>query len=49
MEAALGSLALTVAVVLYLAIAYWGTKVAPPLDLPDPQDGGFRSAAARPR
>jgi hypothetical protein len=49
MEAALGSLALTVAVVLYLAIAYWDTKVAPPLDLPDPHDADFKSAAARPR
>lgn len=49
MEAALGSLALTIAVVLYLVIAYWDTKVAPPLDLPDPQDADFKNAAARPR
>lgn len=49
MEAFLGSLAFTVTVVLYLAIAYWDSKVAPPLDLPDPQDSDFRSAAARPR
>ena len=49
MEAFLGSLAFTVTVVLYLAIAYWGSKVAPPLDLPDPHDGDLRSAAARPR
>ncbi len=49
MEAALGSLALTVAVVLYLAVALWDSKVAPPLDLPDPQDPSFRDAAARPR
>lgn len=41
MDAALGSIALTLATVVYLAIAYWDTKVAPPLD----QD----IAAARPR
>lgn len=49
MEAFLGSLAMTIALVLYLAIAYWDTKIAPPLDLPDPQDPDFRPAAARPR
>lgn len=49
MEAFLGSLGLTIAVVLYLALAYWDTKVAPPLDLPDPADADFRPAAARPR
>jgi hypothetical protein len=49
MEALLGSLALTVAVVLYLSLAYWDSKVAPPLDLPDPQDPGFTEAASRPR
>ncbi len=49
MEAFLGSLALTISLVLYLAIAYWDSKIAPPLDLPDPEDPGFMSAAARPR
>ncbi len=48
MEAALGSFALTVAAVLYLAITLWDTKVAPPLDLPDPDEPGLRDAAARP-
>ena len=49
MEAFFGSLAVTIALVLYLAIAYWDTKIAPPLDLPDPQDPEFKPAAARPR